>query len=88
MQDFCLNLEQGLQAACDFLVSGNDIAEILTEQILIKLDHTGIGGSAVSQNIDLSVITTAFGFFGACLIAGAIIYLFARGTKGKDLESL
>ena len=63
MQDFCLNLEQGLQAACDFLVSGNDIAEILTEQILIKLDHTGIGGSAVSQNIDLSVITTAFGFF-------------------------
>ena len=45
-------------------------------------------GSAVSQNIDLSVITTAFGFFGACLIAGAIIYLFARETKGKDLESL
>ena len=77
-----MNLEQGLQAACDFLVSGNDIAEILTEQILIKLDHTGIGGSAVSQNIDLSVITTA------CLIAGAIIYLFARETKGKDLESL
>ncbi|WP_181974056.1 hypothetical protein [Bifidobacterium pseudocatenulatum] len=83
-----LEFRAGTPGACDFLVSGNDIAEILTEQILIKLDHTGIGGSAVSQNIDLSVITTAFGFFGACLIAGAIIYLFARETKGKDLESL
>lgn len=47
-----------------------------------------VGGSAVSQNIDLSVITTAFGFFGICLVIGAVIYLFARETKGKDLESL
>lgn len=47
-----------------------------------------VGGSAVSQNISLSVITTAFTFFGCCLVLGAIIYLFARETKGKNLESL
>lgn len=47
-----------------------------------------VGGSAVSQNISLNVITTAFTFFGCCLVVGAIIYLFARETKGKNLESL
>lgn len=47
-----------------------------------------VGGGAVSQNISLNVVTTAFGFFGCCLVVGAVIYLFARETKGKDLESL
>ncbi|KAA8828868.1 MFS transporter [Bifidobacterium tissieri] len=47
-----------------------------------------VGGDFVSQNIDISVITTAFTFFGVCLVIGAIIYLFAQETKGKDLESL
>ncbi|MBT1166756.1 MFS transporter [Bifidobacterium simiarum] len=47
-----------------------------------------VGGDFVSQNIDITVITTAFTFFGVCLIIGAITYLFAQETKGKDLESL
>ncbi|KAA8818206.1 MFS transporter [Bifidobacterium vespertilionis] len=47
-----------------------------------------IGGGAVSQSISLGVVTTAFSFFGVCLVLGAIIYLFARETKGADLESL
>ena len=47
-----------------------------------------VGGDAVSQNINLGVITTAFTFFGCCLVVGAIIYLFARETKGRNLESL
>lgn len=47
-----------------------------------------VGGSFIAQHIDISVITTAFAFFGACLVVGAVTYLFARETKGKDLESL
>lgn len=47
-----------------------------------------VGGDFVSQNIDIAVITTAFTFFGACLVVGAIIYLFAKETRGRDLESL
>ncbi|WP_223848149.1 MFS transporter [Bifidobacterium tissieri] len=47
-----------------------------------------VGGDAISQNIDISVITTAFVFFGICLIVGSVTYLFARETRGKGLESL
>ncbi|MCI1649236.1 MFS transporter [Bifidobacterium tibiigranuli] len=47
-----------------------------------------VGGNFIAQHIDIGVITTAFTFFGACLTIGAITYLFARETKGKNLESL
>ncbi|WP_202961752.1 MFS transporter [Bifidobacterium psychraerophilum] len=47
-----------------------------------------VGGSFVAQHIDISVITTAFTFFGICLVIGAVTYLFAQETKGKKLESL
>ncbi|MBW3088041.1 MFS transporter [Bifidobacterium sp. 82T24] len=47
-----------------------------------------VGGDFVSQNIDIAVITTAFTFFGVCLVIGAVVYLFARETKGRQLESL
>ncbi|AKV55673.1 transporter, major facilitator family protein [Bifidobacterium actinocoloniiforme DSM 22766] len=47
-----------------------------------------VGGSYVAQHIDISVITKAFTFFGVCLVIGAVTYLFAQETKGKDLESL
>ncbi|WEV46891.1 MFS transporter [Bifidobacterium sp. ESL0690] len=47
-----------------------------------------VGGSFVAQHIDISVITKAFSFFGICLVIGAITYLFAQETRGKDLESL
>ncbi|MFT8640246.1 MAG: MFS transporter [Bifidobacterium sp.] len=47
-----------------------------------------VGGSFVAQHIDISVITTAFTFFGVCLVIGAITYLFAQETKGKKLENL
>ena len=47
-----------------------------------------VGGDYVSQHINIGVVTTAFTFFGVCLVIGAVIYLFAQETKGKDLESL
>lgn len=47
-----------------------------------------VGGNFIAQHIDIGVITTAFTFFGACLTVGAVTYLFARETKGKNLESL
>jgi putative MFS transporter len=47
-----------------------------------------VGGNFIAQHIDIGVITTAFTFFGACLTIGAVTYLFARETKGKNLESL
>ncbi|MCI1660816.1 MAG: sugar porter family MFS transporter, partial [Bifidobacterium psychraerophilum] len=47
-----------------------------------------VGGSFVAQHIDISVITTAFTFFGICLVIGAVTYLFAQETKGRKLESL
>lgn len=47
-----------------------------------------VGGSYVATNINIAVITKAFMFFGICLVIGAVTYLFAQETKGKDLESL
>lgn len=47
-----------------------------------------IGGSFVAQHINISSITTAFTFFGVCLVIGAVTYLFARETKGEKLENL
>ncbi|RBP97250.1 MFS transporter [Bifidobacterium aemilianum] len=46
------------------------------------------GGDFVTQHISIAVVTTAFSFFGACLVIGAITYLFAQETKGKDLQEL
>lgn len=47
-----------------------------------------VGGGYVAQRIDIAVVTTAFSFFGACMLVGAIVYLFARETRGRELESL
>lgn len=47
-----------------------------------------VGGGYVAQRIDIAVVTTAFSFFGACMLVGAIVYLFANETRGRELESL
>ena len=47
-----------------------------------------VGGSYVAQHIDIAVVTTAFAFFGACMAVGSVVYLFARETRGRELESL
>ncbi|MCH8611957.1 MFS transporter [Arsenicicoccus dermatophilus] len=47
-----------------------------------------IGGNVVKQNVTLDVITPAFSFFGACLLIGAVTYLFARETKGASLDEI
>ncbi|KAB8291485.1 MFS transporter [Bifidobacterium avesanii] len=47
-----------------------------------------VGGGYVSQRIDITVVTTAFAFFGACMALGSVVYLFARETRGRELESL
>ncbi|NMN00025.1 sugar transporter [Bifidobacterium sp. DSM 109958] len=46
------------------------------------------GGDYVSQHISLNVVSTAFGAFGACMALGAVVYLFAKETRGRRLESL
>lgn len=47
-----------------------------------------VGGGYVAQRIDIAVVTTAFSFFGACMLVGAIVYLFANETRARELESL
>ena len=47
-----------------------------------------VGGGYVAQRIDIAVVTTAFSFFGACMLVGAVVYLFAAETRGRRLESL
>ncbi|MBT1179413.1 MFS transporter [Bifidobacterium vespertilionis] len=47
-----------------------------------------VGGGYVAQRIDIAVVTMAFSFFGACMLVGAIVYLFANETRGRELESL
>lgn len=44
-----------------------------------------IGGDFVKQNVTAAVITPTFIFFGACFALGALVYLLAQETKGREL---
>ncbi len=45
-----------------------------------------IGGDVVAQDVTQAIITPAFGFFGVCFAVGAVAYLFAQETKGRQLD--
>lgn len=47
-----------------------------------------IGGSVIAQDVTMAVIPPVFTFFGVCFALGAITYLFARETRGADLDAL
>lgn len=47
-----------------------------------------VGGDAIKQNVTLQAVPPAFILFGVLLIAGGIIYTFAKETKGKSLDSI
>lgn len=47
-----------------------------------------IGGNMVQQNVTLEAVFPAFILFAVLLLAGGIIYLFARETKGTALEDI
>ena len=47
-----------------------------------------VGGDAIKQNVTLQAVPPAFILFGVLLIAGGVIYTFAKETKGKSLDSI
>lgn len=47
-----------------------------------------IGGNMLQQQVTLDAVFPAFIFFAVLLLAGGIIYLFARETKGTSLDSV
>lgn len=47
-----------------------------------------IGGNMIQQQVTLDAVFPAFMFFTVLLLAGGIIYLFARETKGTSLDSV
>ena len=45
-------------------------------------------GSLFGKQVTLDSIPPAFGLFAALLVLGGIVYLFAKETKGKSLDSI
>ena len=45
-------------------------------------------GSFTSQTINADKLAPAFTFFAVCFALGAVIYLFAKETRGKSLEKI
>ena len=45
-------------------------------------------GSLFGKQVTLDSIPSAFGLFAALLVLGGIVYLFAKETKGKSLDSI
>ena len=47
-----------------------------------------VGGSMVKQDVTVAAVEPAFILFAIMLFTGAVIYLFAKETKGKSLEEI
>lgn len=47
-----------------------------------------VGGSMIQQNVTRDAVPPAFFLFAALLVAGGVIYLFAKETKAVSLEKI